>query len=137
MASPSVILIIVTLFTGLTSITLLCYALWQLHLLKKEVDPLHPIRLARVARNLRSAATTGIEPLETVVCKDAQPSSMEAGAIPTSEPTTPIRPSRPRSLWWPGLAHGVPPEQMNSDASMPSIPESPPPFKTEAHWNAV
>ncbi|KAF2997806.1 hypothetical protein E8E14_005284 [Neopestalotiopsis sp. 37M] len=108
MASPEIILLIVTMFISLTTIALICYGIWQIHALKKVADPLHPIRLARMARNLRSA-TSASRP-STALSNNEQTLAGRA-----AEPT-PARPSRPRSWSWPGRAIRY--------SDIPSSPES-------------
>lgn len=38
MASPEIILLIVTMFISLTTIVLICYGIWQIHALKKGMS---------------------------------------------------------------------------------------------------
>jgi hypothetical protein len=38
MASPEIILLIVTMFISLTIIVLICYGIWQIHALKKGIS---------------------------------------------------------------------------------------------------
>lgn len=42
MASPEIILLIVTMFISLTTIVLICYGIWQIHALKKGMSPKIP-----------------------------------------------------------------------------------------------